>query len=124
MLLNDNSIWEPSENEIIKWKELYQAVNVPQELRAMEGWTDANPKKRKTRNGVKRFVNSWLARAQNQGGSPMANSAVNNCGTIVKSRDMTSLDDLTHDFTGSVDYQQSMLQKYGQYYSNGQRFTQ
>ena len=125
MLLNDNSIWEPSENDIASWTELYQAVSVQQEVRAMTGWLEANPTRRKTSRGIKRFANSWLARAQDKGGSPMANRAVNNCGTtIVKSRDMTSLDDLTHDFCGSVDYQQAMLKKYGQYYSNGQRFTQ
>jgi hypothetical protein len=42
---------------------------------AMESWLDANPTRRKTKGGMKRFVNSWLKKAQNQGGSsPIAKS--------------------------------------------------
>ena len=45
---------------------LYPAVDVNQELRNMRGWLIANPKNRKTRAGIMRFVNGWLAREQNQ----------------------------------------------------------
>lgn len=48
---------------------LYPAVNVAQELRAMLGWLLTNPAKRKTRRGVERFINSWLQRCQDRGGS-------------------------------------------------------
>ena len=57
------------ENDIKKYSELYPAVDVMQELRGMVGWCDANPTKRKTKDGVKRFINSWLAKKQDQGGS-------------------------------------------------------
>ena len=33
----------------------------------MRGWSMSNPSKRKTKNGVKRFVNSWLSREQDKG---------------------------------------------------------
>jgi hypothetical protein len=36
---------------------------------AMESWLDANPTRRKKPTGIKRFVNSWLSRSQEQGGS-------------------------------------------------------
>lgn len=39
-----------------------------QELRKMRGWLDANPTKRKTSRGIRRFVNSWLSRSQDEGG--------------------------------------------------------
>lgn len=29
----------------------------------MKGWLNANPARRKTKRGAKRFINSWLARA-------------------------------------------------------------
>lgn len=45
---------------------LYPAVDVDQQLRNMRGWLLANPKNRKTKAGIMRFVNSWLAREQNQ----------------------------------------------------------
>ena len=79
MILNNGDNWEPEEGDIIQWQRAYQAVNVHKELLAMESWLDANPTRRKTKTGIKRFVNSWLARAQNQGGSsPLAKSIKTN----------------------------------------------
>lgn len=79
MILNNGENWEPEEGDIIQWQRAYQAVNVHKELLAMESWLDANPTRRKTKTGIKRFVNSWLSRAQNQGGSsPMAKSIKTN----------------------------------------------
>jgi hypothetical protein len=75
MLLNTKENWEPEQADVIAWGRAYQSVDVHQELKAMESWLDANPTKRKTKAGIKRFVNSWLARSQNQGGtSPIAKS--------------------------------------------------
>jgi len=75
MLLNTKENWEPEQADVIAWGRTYPAVDVHQELKAMESWLDANPTKRKTKTGIKRFVNSWLARSQNQGGaSPIAKS--------------------------------------------------
>ena len=55
------------EGQVAEWSKLYPAVNVQQELNAMTGWLDANPTRRKTRNGIKRFINGWLAREQDSG---------------------------------------------------------
>jgi hypothetical protein len=41
---------------------------------------------------------------------------------IVGTRDMTHLDDLTHDFMDSEPYRQAMLKKYGQYFKDGRRY--
>lgn len=70
MILNDGSTWEASDEDIIQWEKTYPAIDVFLELGKMESWLDANPKKRKTKTGIKRFVNSWLSRAQDKGGSP------------------------------------------------------
>jgi hypothetical protein len=40
-----------------------------QELRNMKGWCQDNPRKRKTKKGIRRFVGSWLAREQDKGGT-------------------------------------------------------
>ena len=45
---------------------LYPAVDVMQELRNMRGWLLANPRNRKTKTGIMRFVNAWLSREQNR----------------------------------------------------------
>lgn len=72
MLLNTNERWEPEDTDMIAWAKAYPAVDVFQELRAMESWLDANPKKRKTKVGIKKFVNGWLSRSQDRGGSSPA----------------------------------------------------
>ena len=70
MLLNTGDNYEPEEADVIAWQRTYPAINVHQELNAMESWLDANPTRRKTARGIKRFINSWLSRAQDRGGSP------------------------------------------------------
>lgn len=67
--LNDNSVYDVPLDKIDIWKTTYPAVDVEQELRKMVAWSHSNPTKRKTRRGVDRFINSWLAREQDRGGS-------------------------------------------------------
>jgi hypothetical protein len=64
--LNDGTSYELSTQEVENYKALYPAVDVEQQVRAMCGWLDANPKNRKTRSGIKRFINSWLSKEQNR----------------------------------------------------------
>ena len=68
MILNDGSFFDVTTEQVKKWEQLYPAVDVMKELRKMVGWCDANPKKRKTKNGILRFCNSWLAKEQDRGG--------------------------------------------------------
>jgi hypothetical protein len=70
--LNDGTFFDVSENDRAKWSQLYPNVDVLQQLRNMAGWCDANPSKRKTRNEIKRFITSWLAREQDKGRGPVA----------------------------------------------------
>jgi len=66
--LNDKSLFPIYEDDLVKYRDLYPAVNVEQEFRNMVGWIDGNPTRRKTKNGIKKFVNSWLSKEQDQGG--------------------------------------------------------
>lgn len=66
--LNDKSLFPIFDDDLVKYRDLYPAVNVEQELRNMVGWIDGNPTKRKTKTGIKKFVNSWLSKEQDQGG--------------------------------------------------------
>lgn len=66
ILLNDKTEYPVMETDVDAWKELYPAVDVMQELRKMKGWADANPTKRKTKGGIKRFINSWLSKEQDK----------------------------------------------------------
>ncbi|HHX19611.1 MAG TPA: hypothetical protein GX728_04155 [Clostridiaceae bacterium] len=67
--LNDKTFHAVTKEDASKYRELYPAVNVEQELRNMLGWLDANPNKRKTRKGIKRFIANWLSKEQDRGGA-------------------------------------------------------
>jgi len=47
-------------------QQLYQAVDVDRALKSMKAWLISNPKNRKTKSGMPRFINSWLSREQNR----------------------------------------------------------
>ena len=63
-ILNDGSMYNVTENDVVYYQQLYPGIDCVQELRKMAGWCDSNQKYRKTRSGAKRFMNSWFARAQ------------------------------------------------------------
>lgn len=69
IILLDKSFYEIPLEKLDFWKESYPAVDVEQEIRSMAAWADANPTRRKTRNGVVRFITNWLSREQDKGGS-------------------------------------------------------
>lgn len=69
LTLNDKSEYPVSHADVEEYKELYPAVDIEQQLRNMRGWLNANPAKRKTKSGIKRFINSWLSKEQDKGGS-------------------------------------------------------
>lgn len=83
LILNDGSLYPIYQEQIDKWIALYPSVDVLQELRNMAGWLDANKTRRKTRSGIERFINNWLAREQNKGGTKNGNG---NNGEFVPSR--------------------------------------
>ena len=66
--LNNKTFYSVEKADVEHYKELYPAVDIEQELRSMLGWLEANPRKRKTRSGIKAFITKWLSKAQNQGG--------------------------------------------------------
>ena len=64
--LIDGTMYDVTQSEIDFWSNTYPAVNVLQEMRNIAGWNHSNPKKRKTRGGIKRHINTWLADKQNK----------------------------------------------------------
>lgn len=114
MILNDGTHYEISDEDIIQWEKTYQAIDVFLELSKMESWLDANPKKRKTKSGIKRFINSWLSRAQDKGGSP------SNLPTKFPGKNCTGINNLTDISWVSQDMKESakiyFLNKHGQYW--------
>ena len=75
LTLNDKTLYDVTQNDFNEYEELYPNVDVMQELRKMKGWLNANPTKRKTKRGIKRFINNWLSREQDK---PKPNNISNN----------------------------------------------
>ena len=67
--LNDKSFYDVPLDKIALWKETYPGVNVEQELKRMIAWLDSNPTRRKTKRGITKFINGWLSREQDRGGT-------------------------------------------------------
>jgi hypothetical protein len=53
----------------------YPSIDIEDQARQALAWVDANPTKRKTANGMPRFINGWIARAQNSGHGRPANGS-------------------------------------------------
>ena len=70
--LNDGTEWIPDEDLFEEYKRLYPTVYVEGAFRSMRSWCLCNPSRRKTKAGVKRFVNSWLQK-ESSGGRPVQN---------------------------------------------------
>lgn len=66
--LIDGTEYPVTEAQVREFADLYRAVDVLAQLRAMRGWLLANPANRKTPNGILRFVTRWLGREQDKAG--------------------------------------------------------
>lgn len=58
--------------DIAEWASSFPAVDIRQQLAAARSWLIANPTRRKTRRGMRKFIVAWLDRRQNAGGQPPA----------------------------------------------------
>lgn len=63
---NTGQSWQPTQAELDAWSQAYVGLDVIGTLKEMAAWLIANPTRRKTFNGMPRFVNGWLAREQNR----------------------------------------------------------
>lgn len=61
----DPQTWELTLPLVTQWREAYPAVDVSAEARAAHAWVISNLNDRKTAKGMPRFLNAWMARAQN-----------------------------------------------------------
>jgi len=87
--INDSQEFDILQSMIDDWAASYPAVNVVQELHNIRQWNIANPTRRKTKAGILRHINSWLADKQNKGGSIRGSENARGAGfkTIVSTGD-------------------------------------
>lgn len=58
-----------TQSQVDDWQAVYPAVNVLQEVKKAKAWLQANPAKAKTYRGMAKFLNGWMSRQQDKGGS-------------------------------------------------------
>lgn len=69
MILNDKSTYNVPLDKIQTWEKAFPAVDIKQELYKMSAWLESNPTRRKTKRGIERFINTWLSKEQDRGGT-------------------------------------------------------
>ena len=67
--LNDGTEYGVTEEMYNEFCTCYPAVDVKQELNKMRAWSLSNPTKKKTKRGVAKFINGWLSKEQDRGGT-------------------------------------------------------
>ena len=67
-VLRDGSYYELGPKKIEQYKQTYQRIDVIQELKNCAQWDIDNPGKRKTKTGILRHINAWLAKANKDKG--------------------------------------------------------
>lgn len=100
--LNTGNEYPISQADVEKWSKLFPAVDVMQQLRSMKAWCEANPAKRKTQRGIRRFITSWLTREQDRGGHANFQKGSTNRGIPGNSGRGSELPDY-NDFEKGVD---------------------
>ena len=65
-MLKNGDEYIVNDQQVKDWEEIYTDIDVSQELRIMAEWCKNNPKKRKTKNGIVRFIINWLNREKDR----------------------------------------------------------
>ena len=60
----DGKDYQASQEDLDEWHSLYPDIDIAWEFKKMRGWIGGKPERKKTYRGMKRFINSWLATAQ------------------------------------------------------------
>ena len=66
LILKDGSRFHISENHLNEFVDAYPGVDVRDQIMKMSQWLKVNPTKRKTKNGIMRFINSWIVRSERE----------------------------------------------------------
>lgn len=66
LILKDGSRFHISQTHLNEFVDAYPGVDVRDQIMKMSQWLKVNPTKRKTKNGIMRFINSWIARSERE----------------------------------------------------------
>ena len=77
-----DGVYPVTEKDIDGWSTAYPGLDVLAVLRRINSWMDANPHRRKTRRGIRRCIDNWLAREQDSGKGLSASTPKKTIGGI------------------------------------------
>lgn len=63
----DVKTFTPTAEDVLRWQQAFPGVDVRAALLRARAWVDADPKRRKTVRGMKRYLTAWLGRDQDRG---------------------------------------------------------
>lgn len=66
IVLSDGTDFVADQDFVDKMQNAYPSVDIKSEFRKMAAWCISNESNRKTKRGIKKFINGWLDRSQNQ----------------------------------------------------------
>ncbi|BET22331.1 hypothetical protein [Solobacterium moorei] len=66
LILKDGSRFHISQTHLKEFVDAYPDVDVRDQILKMSQWLKTNPTKRKTKNGIMRFINAWIARSERE----------------------------------------------------------
>ena len=120
IILKDGSYFEIEENDVIAWSRTYKDCNVIHEIRAAAEWCESNPSRRKTRRGIRRFLNAWLSKAHKLKGSP---------SIFYAEKSHTDIEESLNDISWVSDSEKREISKWyisskGFYYLDGKKYTE
>ena len=64
LVLKDGSEYPITEDDLKGWEKNFPSLDVRNEFLKMQSWCESNPSKRKTKTGIKRFINGWLSKVR------------------------------------------------------------
>ena len=67
-----NTKHQISESDFSEYQELYPGVDITRQFKLMYVWFRDNPKRKKTKAGVRSFITRWLGQEQNKGNSSVS----------------------------------------------------
>lgn len=76
-ILKTGGAWYLSLELYENYKNAYSKIDVDMQLKKMQSWLMSNPPKRKTANGMPKFINSWLSRAESTNNNQDKNKSLN-----------------------------------------------
>jgi len=88
IILKDNTLYDITSDLVQMYKNAFPRLNIIDQLNRMAMWCFSNPSQRKTKRGILRFINAWLARAKPE-------QTHSNGSTVRLTRDRTLQDDLS-----------------------------